>query len=501
MAAKRRRPRGLQGRRPTRALAYAQPMDSPDPATLDAARAYLPPGVGWLNVPALFLVACTLAWVIGSVAARAGAPKQDSPLHAPWTERARTAFPMRFGARFGVGLGGIVGMVLAYVFDGPWAAVPPGALSVVGLVAGLLGGLVAADGVERKLGLPSGIGRRLRDMAAVMLLFFPHALAAGALSSVGYAVGGAARYVGSCLAVLAVTLLVLRPLALLRLTGLLRPAPERLRGVVEAMARATGTPLRGGVHVLRWSMGNAVALPLPAAVAFTDRAVEVLSDEDVEGICAHELAHLRESRGVVAIRTAASLALGIPIVVGPFVRPGLTPLLVVFGVVAFVAGQRWLQRYELVADAAAKEHEPSPGAYGRALEKLYAVNLAPAVTSKTTSHPHLYDRLVALGAEPAHPRPEPPSSWLVTRATLVGVVVAMGSGFAVMVALAMLSSRAPAHAVMITGGKPTALGDYAMQKVSDDPTAARALFRACLVARPDDRTCRAGLARLGEESR
>lgn len=376
---------------------------------------------------------------------------------------------------------------------------PHVALSLVGLVAGLLGALVAADRVDRKLDLPSGIGRRLRDLAAVTLLFFPHVVAAAAFSLAGYAAGGVGRYVGSCLAVLAVALLMLRPLAPLRWTGLLLPVPARLREVVEAMARATGTPLRGGVHVLRWSMGNAVALPVPAAVAFTERAVEVLSDEDVEGICAHELAHLRESRGVVAFRVAASLALGLPIVAAPFLRMGLTPLLVLAGGAVFVVGQRWLQRYELVADAAARAHEPSPGAYGRALEKLYAVNLAPAVTSKTTSHPHLYDRLVALGAVPTHPRPEPPSSWLVTRAMLVAMVVAMASGFAEMVAIAMLSSRAPAHAVMITGGEPVALGDYAMQKLHDDPEAARALFRACLAARPDDRTCRSGLAQLAAD--
>jgi hypothetical protein len=55
-------------------------------------------------------------------------------------------------------------------------------------------------------------------------------------------------------------------------------------------------------------------------------------------------------------------------------------------------------------------------AYARALEKLYAANLLPVVVrGKRQVHPHLYDRLVAVGVPPAYPRPAPPR----------GVVLAM----------------------------------------------------------------------------
>ena len=69
---------------------------------------------------------------------------------------------------------------------------------------------------------------------------------------------------------------------------------------------------------------------------------------------------------------------------------------VLAGLVAAVVGQRLLQPMETRADAAAREHEPSPGAYARALARLYEANLTPVVLSGTTSHPSLFDRLATM---------------------------------------------------------------------------------------------------------
>ena len=53
----------------------------------------------------------------------------------------------------------------------------------------------------------------------------------------------------------------------------------------------------------------------------------------------------------------------------------------------------------------AKAAERDTGTYARALARLYEDNLAPAVMPKETTHPHLYDRLVAAGVTPDFPRP------------------------------------------------------------------------------------------------
>ena len=48
--------------------------------------------------------------------------------------------------------------------------------------------------------------------------------------------------------------------------------------------------------------------------------------------------------------------------------------------------------------------EPAPGAYARALEKIYEANLVPLViSSRHHRYPELYDRLVDAGAPPAYP--------------------------------------------------------------------------------------------------
>ncbi len=81
----------------------------------------------------------------------------------------------------------------------------------------------------------------------------------------------------------------------------------------------------------------------------------------------------------------------------------------------------------------ARSHEPAPGSYARALARLYEINRIPAVLpGRPRSHPHLHDRLVAAGAVPAEPRPQPPSrargfaTLLVAPCLLVGWVIPPG---------------------------------------------------------------------------
>jgi hypothetical protein len=83
------------------------------------------------------------------------------------------------------------------------------------------------------------------------------------------------------------------------------------------------------------------------------------------------------------------------------------------------------------ADSAGQAHEGEAGTYARALEKLYQINLMPAVTrSWFLTHPHLYDRLLAVGITPDYPRPRPPSRW---RAKVALAFMLLGTVFCVLI--------------------------------------------------------------------
>src|SRR5262249_53082314 len=90
------------------------------------------------------------------------------------------------------------------------------------------------------------------------------------------------------------------------------------------------------------------------------------------------------------------------------------PLALIPAFAAFATGAtlglRLSRRLERRADKLAREQQAEEGAYARALTKIYEANLAPLVEpGKGTTHPHLYDRLVAAGAPPDSPRPRPPA--------------------------------------------------------------------------------------------
>jgi hypothetical protein len=71
--------------------------------------------------------------------------------------------------------------------------------------------------------------------------------------------------------------------------------------------------------------------------------------------------------------------------------------------------------------------------YARALESICRTNQMPVVLSSRMRgvHPNLYDRLTAVGAKPAYPKPLPPSgqcwtTWLMLIVTVVLAAMAFG---------------------------------------------------------------------------
>lgn len=381
---------------------------------VELARALLPSWIGWAG-PVAYLVLASLlsalaAW-IGTSLALVGMGRVAD---AHWSVRARASFPGRsVSALCLIGLP-LMFAVFGHLWAGPLSIVPWWLLSA--LTA--LGCLVTISAVHlrvlrRLLPKPLSWSRWLSGALVVWLVIRPvlplvlllALLAPEQLWDLGTllwlllavaTMAGAARGWG---------------LGLGRVLGVVRPASPRLRRIVEAAAVGSGVTPRG-VYELGWPMANAAAFPASQMLVFSDTALAELEDAELEAVAAHELGHLAEPGSVLLLRLG-QMAMWIPLAA---VRPvSLTYGTAGYGavllcvVLVMLGLRRTMRRMEQRADQAAKDQEVDPGAYARALEKLYRVNAVPAVLWRGTTHPHLYDRLVTAGVEPDFERPAPPA--------------------------------------------------------------------------------------------
>lgn len=205
-------------------------------------------------------------------------------------------------------------------------------------------------------------------------------------------------------------------LQLLKALGILRPAGERLQRIVadctkDDVHKVKETFQASGIHA------NAFAMPLSGRLLFMDRLMEILSDEEVSAICSHEVGHLGESGATIFGRYLGAMAV-LPLLL---IRPaanrwqytgilGMALLTIAWSRLS----RKLVRRMETRADQIAHGQQSGEGVYARALEKIYEFNHLPAVTGKNTSHPDLYDRMMAAGVTPDFPRPLPPRrfTWL-----------------------------------------------------------------------------------------
>lgn len=268
--------------------------------------------------------------------------------------------------------------------------------------------------------------------------------------------------------VLLMSWLMLRGMVTLaRILGLIAPVPERLRSLVTAVERRTGHPIRR-VWVLHAPWANAAALPPTNELIVTTRALAAMDDAELTAILLHEVGHLRESRSDQRRRQLGVL----PFVVFALWQPlaaGLGTLLtlgiVLLSLVVSMRTNRHARRLEEAADHHAHEHrgDDDPGTYARTLERLHRLALVPAVArSRRTTHPHLYDRMLAAGVQPDYPRPLPPSRrpWL----SLAFAVLTLGAMFAALAPRFLARPRmyesetAAFGEVVMTGGDLRSLG-------------------------------------------
>jgi tetratricopeptide (TPR) repeat protein/Zn-dependent protease with chaperone function len=219
----------------------------------------------------------------------------------------------------------------------------------------------------------------------------------------------------------------------LRWVKFLKPAEERLQQIVNVTAMRMNVTVRA-IWQLGGPLANAFAFPTTRELVFSNRLLEICTDEEISSICAHELAHLKESKTVLAGRLLGSLSLFPLIFITPLIHQFGTagiilPYLGLFIVAKFA---RWLShRMEKRADQLALTEQTDEGIYASALEKIYRESQIPAVNvNNKQTHPHLYDRMLAAGITPDFPRPAKPRrltvfGWLYV--FLVGIVIGLAA--------------------------------------------------------------------------
>jgi Zn-dependent protease with chaperone function len=229
-----------------------------------------------------------------------------------------------------------------------------------------------------------------------------------------------------------------------RAVGLVQPSPDKLHSIVDQTSARMNIPYKEAL-MERSHVSQAYAIPDKGMIIFTKRMLEIFPDDEVAAICAHEMAHLTESRAVRLLRMVRTLSYMPWIFFVPLTHCfGIFPF---YGLIAMtiiiprVFG-KLSRKLESRADQIAKATEGDPGTYARALLRLYEDRLTPAVISKgrPRTHPDLYDRLIAAGITPDFPKPIPAVSMAWYSHVLAGLVGILFAILAMRIATPIMES-------------------------------------------------------------
>ncbi len=400
-------------------------------SALAAALEALPWWTPWL--PALLAAiyaAAVLGFALPLLTVRIAAGRFfKSPADLHWTERAARYWPVRLTAVSNLFIFPMLAWTLARGQAGPLSALDKGQLGMLGFICALPGPLAIKLWLDRRVfSRPIPLTVLLRDGAIALLVFYPNILLYIAVGS-----NMPKRFDAEAWALIAVavagTVLIGRGLGL-RLASWLRlavPASPRIQDIVAEVSAQVGVRPRK-VWSLRWSIANAVAFPGPNEIAFTTGAESALSDTEIGAITAHELGHLAEPLRIRFFRAALRFVF-LPCVlilpVSSYLPFGYALLLCLFApLIALSVSQRLLRKMETQADKVAHAHEGDAGTYARALEKLHAYGLIPAVLKRNT-HPSLWDRMAAAGVDPGYAKPAPPATARLRYAMVSGGAAAI----------------------------------------------------------------------------
>lgn len=381
----------------------------------------------WVAVPAQFALAYALAWIanrVGLVAWRRSAG-------AHWTERARQLWPARVTAVSNI-------IMLPVMLHAAQSLVAPEWADhwLVSGLAALAGALLGNYAFDREV-FPA---MAPRVWLAHAITGWGLRLSVWVVFTVGLVImprefGWNTLWIAGGYLLFHLSLQFGLAFWCLRRGKILVAPGARLVDLVERCAVRTGIRPRR-VWAMTGPLALASAYPVTRELVFSDRLAEICSDEEVESVCAHEMAHLGESRATLAGRVLGSLAL-FPIL---FLNPALARysfgafLLPLLSLGVFLFSRRLSRRMEVRADSSAAASQSAEGVYARALEKIYRENQLPAVNvNSRQTHPHLYDRMQAAGITPDFPRPARPRKmtwigrlYLVIFFTLLIMTIARG---------------------------------------------------------------------------
>ena len=194
-------------------------------------------------------------------------------------------------------------------------------------------------------------------------------------------------------------------LAVYRAKPVTREQLPRVYQVMERLTQKIGIPMPK-IYVIPSESPNAFATgrnPSHASVAVTEGILRLLDDEELEGVLAHELGHVR-NRDILTSSIAATLA-GAVTLLARFAFWGAifggyggrddrrggglgALLMLILAPLAAMLIQFWVSRTrEYEADASGAHYTGNPYALARALQKLDAYSRrVPLVASPTTAH-------------------------------------------------------------------------------------------------------------------
>src|SRR5438270_2826723 len=189
-------------------------------------------------------------------------------------------------------------------------------------------------------------------------------------------------------------------LAMYRAQPVTREQLPRLYSVVERLTQKTELPMPK-LYVIPTDSPNAFATgrnPRHASVAVTEGILRLLDDEELEGVLAHELGHVR-NRDILTSSIAATLAGAITMLARFGFWFGMGGdrddrdrgggiLMIFLAPLAAMLIQLWVSRTrEYEADATSASITHNPYALARALQKLDAYSKrVPLVASPSTAH-------------------------------------------------------------------------------------------------------------------
>jgi Zn-dependent protease with chaperone function len=272
---------------------------------IEESRTFLPWWVVWGPLVVRLPLAFAISFLVASLASIISGWPLRRAAGLPWMERARLAYPARIPVRQMCLLLILISTFFVSYFGGQLCPISNGLLAILMGLASYGGSAIAFFFGERRIRQGRyTFAEWISGLLLYWLLFAPLLLmalifiplmprtfdvntiflfAAAVATIMFFGVGGG--------------------LFIARILGLMNPAPQHVRDLVEEVSRGMGVHVRS-VYLMSLPVAQAVALPLLKCVAFTPKTLDILNDDELSAVCAHELGHLSESWFMLAGRLA-----------------------------------------------------------------------------------------------------------------------------------------------------------------------------------------------------